>query len=195
MNYPLAKNGVFRTIQGEGPMLGIAMTFIRLAGCSIGCHGCDTDYAVSERATEIEIAARIKTIGRPAWIWITGGEPTDHDLRPLIDATWGLGRIAVATAGSRQYDFSRVDFVSVSPHGKPSDLMVRNGSSINLVPGLNGLSLCDWAAFSPSGFGSAWVTPGWNDGRMEGISECLAFVAENPWWRMGIQAHKSWGVA
>lgn len=42
--YAIAPNGVFPTVQGEGAMLGVPTLFVRLAGCSVGCAGCDIDY-------------------------------------------------------------------------------------------------------------------------------------------------------
>ena len=71
---PLAPQGVFRTIQGEGVLLGVPMVFVRLAGCSVGCPECDTDYSIAERATVEEIARRaIDADPSLAWAWITGG--------------------------------------------------------------------------------------------------------------------------
>jgi organic radical activating enzyme len=146
MKYPLAPNGIFSTIQGEGIMLGVPMVFVRLAGCSVGCKECDTDYSVSERSKPDEIAERVAEVsGKSDWVWITGGEPTDHDLVPLFAALRRGGfRIAVATAGTRLVPqgscWDGVDFLSVSPHSV-SSWMQKSGSQINIVPGLNGLKL------------------------------------------------------
>jgi organic radical activating enzyme len=72
MNYPLAPEGVFRTIQGEGALLGLPMVFVRLAGCPL----CDTDYRFAERVSEEVIALRVLALRKPVdWgVWITGGE-------------------------------------------------------------------------------------------------------------------------
>lgn len=40
----LSKDGIFNTIQGEGPRLGQYTTFMRLAGCNLACSWCDTAY-------------------------------------------------------------------------------------------------------------------------------------------------------
>jgi 7-carboxy-7-deazaguanine synthase len=71
MKYPLSNPGVFRTIQGEGALLGTPMTFVRLAGCSIGCPGCDTNYRKAETKTAADIAAQVS----PGWVWIYYGKP------------------------------------------------------------------------------------------------------------------------
>ena len=41
----VSKDGIFTTIQGEGPRLGRLTTFLRLAGCNLACSFCDTSYS------------------------------------------------------------------------------------------------------------------------------------------------------
>ena len=150
---PLVRNGIFSTIQGEGDLLGTPMHFIRLAGCSVGCPECDTDYRVSERLSVAEIIERLQRLPRLAWVWITGGEPTDHPLGNLIAA---LHRerynVALATAGVRtecrdgwkvhvERITNGVNFLSVSPHFADDRWKLRTGSQLNAVIGLNGLKL------------------------------------------------------
>lgn len=205
--YPLASQGVFSTIQGEGVMIGVPMVFVRLAGCPVGCPGCDTDYTVSERVGLDDLVRRVvacdPTPGR--WVWLTGGEPTVHDLPPLTARLHRAGlRVAVATAGinpvslgaSRANDGGAA-FVSVSPHRIDASWVLRRGDQLNVVPGLNGLKLSDLDGVDVSGFAHRFVTPCWYDaaGRAEGVRECLEWVQAHPDWRLGIQAHKAWGVA
>src|SRR5947207_15974129 len=87
MKYPVAE--IFFTIQGEGHLRGFQQTFIRLAGCSVGCPECDTDYSRRESLTAEGIAERAAAITPKMidpWAWITGGEPTDQALQPLLSA-------------------------------------------------------------------------------------------------------------
>lgn len=199
MRYPLAGEGVFRTLQGEGALLGLPMVFIRLAGCSVGCPGCDTDYGVRERATADEIADRVGrlTYRCREWVWITGGEPTDHDLAPLLSALrrHAFPRIAVATAGIRPlragWVHGGVDFLSVSPH-REQGWVQRSGDQINLVPGLNGLTWEEAGRIAEQAdwFAHRWITP--CEGDPEAMSRCVQWVHTHPGWRLGIQAHKQW---
>lgn len=200
--YPLAPSAVARTIQGEGTLLGIPMVFLRLAGCSQGCRECDTDYRVAERATVEQIADRVRPllVGSPAWIWVTGGEPTDHDLPPLFKALRAVKpgvRIALATAGVKLIpQVGKPDWISVSPHSAEGWVQ-REGQQLNLVPGLNGLSLSDPALLKilkecEGNFGTRWVTPLAGDAQSE--VDCFKWMHDHPNYRLGIQAHLVWGM-
>ena len=76
----------FYTVQGEGFHFGKAAYFIRIGGCDIGCHWCDTKY--SWRAN-IDKLASVKEIVQKAansaakTIVVTGGEPLTYNLNPL----------------------------------------------------------------------------------------------------------------
>lgn len=190
----MASPGIFRSIQGEGAMLGKPMTFIRLAGCSVGCSGCDTDYRAAARESTSEIVDAVKAITpEGGWAWITGGEPADRDLGPLIDALNAAGlRVALATSGHLPVPWG-VDWLSVSPH-VPAWWTLKTGDELKLIPQLAGFGLADFAPYlSGSAFRNLFVSP--CDGRPETVAECVAWVEANPRWRMTTQAHKRWGLA
>lgn len=209
MNYTLAPNGVFWTIQGEGHLRGFQMGFIRLAGCSVGCPGCDTNYTVSERVTVEELLVRVHAAlpagDRDQWWWITGGEPTDRDLRPLLSALKGAGySTALATSGVRRF-VPPVDWLSVSPHSTdPTKFQQRYGNEIKIVDGLNGLDLDEWYAAFPddrTDFMYRYVQPLWVGDATSGcedpasLARCLNFLKRHPRWALSRQDHKHWGVA
>jgi len=197
VTYALAKQGIFRTVQGEGQLLGLPMTFVRLAGCSVGCGvNCDTDYS---RATAQEIAAEVAQY-KTQWTWVTGGEPADHDLAPLLSNLRLWGKIAVATSGHKPLGSAgrMIDFLSVSPHSH-ENWIIRRGSQLNLVPGLGGLCLDKFFAENhPNNFrvpfGERYLTPMF--GSKESLDECLKWLDKLPHgeWRLGVQAHRQWGL-
>jgi hypothetical protein len=88
MRYPVAEK--FHAPQGEGLFTGVQMAFVRLVGCSVGqkvCTHCDTDFD----RTYPELGGGMYTPGELLdWcapcerMVLTGGEPLDRDLRPLI---------------------------------------------------------------------------------------------------------------
>ncbi len=217
--YPIAPNGVFWSIQGEGHLRGFQMGFVRLAGCSVGCPQCDTNYSVAEKLTLHELEARcVRTFkqSRDGWVWITGGEPSDHDLRPLLASMKALGySTAVATSGSKRL-IPPVDWLSVSPHSAdPAKFQQRYGNEVKLVEGLNGLDINEWV--------NEWDRPGMIDfmyryvqprsvpvpysettgtGRVvryeedpASLERCMTFLRDHPTWALSRQDHHTWGVA
>lgn len=76
-------NEIFDTVQGEGMLVGMPATFIRLQGCTVGCPWCDTKYtwaAGGERMMVEDILAQVHR----THVVITGGEPTMYDLDGLL---------------------------------------------------------------------------------------------------------------
>ncbi len=210
--YPIAPNGIFWSLQGEGHLRGFQMGFVRLAGCSVGCPQCDTNYAVARKMTAEEIVAEAEATwpkDRDRWVWITGGEPTDHDLRPLTSFLGGHGfRVALATSGVRPH-IPPVDWLSVSPHSAdPGKFRQRYGSELKLVDGLHGLSLAEWvkAWGDRADFMYRYVQPlswrGGNHGDLPGkwhecpasLKRCLAFLKDHPGWALSRQDHHEWAV-
>ena len=201
--YPLTSNPIFWTIQGEGHMRGFQMCFVRLAGCSVGCEHCDTDYAKQETATAEEIALRANDAtplnARDRWVWVTGGEPTDHDLWPLIRALRAQRfAVAVASSGHRRM-VAPVDWLSISPH-HPAKWVQTFGSEVKIVPGLNGFSIEEFRDAHPddrTDFMYRYVQPLSIEKQEdpESLRVCLAFAKANPNWALSRQDHHHWGVA
>ncbi len=63
---------IFYSIQGEGPAMGRPATFVRFAGCNLGCEGCDTDHRAWKELSPQAVLMQIKG----ERVVITGGEPT-----------------------------------------------------------------------------------------------------------------------
>jgi organic radical activating enzyme len=96
---------IFHTIQGEGPYSGRPAVFLRLGGCNLRCHFCDTDF---ESSTTYYSADQIaQEIGRFScdFVVITGGEPFRQNLyeicKPLIVRGY---KIQIETAGTLWQD-------------------------------------------------------------------------------------------
>ncbi|HPR41911.1 MAG TPA: 7-carboxy-7-deazaguanine synthase QueE [Candidatus Methanofastidiosa archaeon] len=67
---------IFESLQGEGPLMGRPMLFIRLSGCNLSCEWCDTKYAqdVGRDMKVDEVADAIEKCEFEYVCW-TGGEP------------------------------------------------------------------------------------------------------------------------
>ncbi len=67
---------VFYSLQGETSLAGLPTVFIRLTGCPMRCHYCDTAYAF-QGGTQVSIDALIVQVAswEPRYVTVTGGEP------------------------------------------------------------------------------------------------------------------------
>jgi 7-carboxy-7-deazaguanine synthase len=96
---------LFLSLQGEGPSAGTPACFLRLQGCDIGCHWCDTKYSWEQdggrEATGEGIWAEVSALGDAPLLVITGGEPLQHrGIDGLIrEALERWPRIEVETSG------------------------------------------------------------------------------------------------
>jgi 7-carboxy-7-deazaguanine synthase len=96
---------VFLSIQGEGPSAGTPAHFVRLQGCDVGCHWCDTRYSWAAdggvAVAETELWERAMALGEAPLLVVTGGEPLQHpglaDL--LAGALERWPRVEVETSG------------------------------------------------------------------------------------------------
>lgn len=122
-------NDLYATIQGEGQMVGTPMILLRLHGCSVGCTFCDTketwatgDVALPWRRMTLDEARgsndlwveldeesvvgavreeREKNGSGVEWVLLTGGEPAEQPIRPLVRALHRAGfKVAIETSGT-----------------------------------------------------------------------------------------------
>jgi organic radical activating enzyme len=131
---------IFFSLQGEGHFVGYPMVFVRLAGCSVqDCHirdKCDeSPWKMRERLSKEEIIERVRGLSAFGIVCITGGEPTDHDILPLISALRDAGyRIHMETSGVRSVAGYPLEWLTVSPklfgHGRT---VQKTGHTLKIV--------------------------------------------------------------
>lgn len=109
-NNRLRVSEIFFSLQGESVTVGLPTVFVRLTGCPLRCHYCDTEYAFhGGRWMEFEsILAEISQY-QTQWICVTGGEPLAQKasialLQNLCDADF---QVSLETSGAM--DLSQVD--------------------------------------------------------------------------------------
>lgn len=101
---------IFYSLQGEARTAGLPTVFVRLTGCPLRCHYCDTAYAFT--GGEIHhLDAILEQVAsyRPRHICVTGGEPLAQPnclklLEQLCDAGY---EVSLETSGA--LDVSGVD--------------------------------------------------------------------------------------
>ena len=140
---------IFASVQGEGPSMGMPVSFMRLSRCNLACVWCDTAYTwrfegdnrphrdgqtYDRKANQVtldeeEVAARIMALGQNRLV-ITGGEPLLQApaLAKLLDLLPDIG-VEIETNGTTKapprLDI-RIDQFNVSPKlahsGNPAEL-------------------------------------------------------------------------
>lgn len=105
--YGLDIEDAWYTIQGEAVFAGMPALFIRLSGCNLACHFCDTQFEtnLNKPRSVLEFITKLKnqfTTPQRRFVVITGGEPMRQDLRVLIQALYETGTdlIQIETAGT-----------------------------------------------------------------------------------------------
>jgi 7-carboxy-7-deazaguanine synthase len=72
---------IYRSIQGEGTLMGVSTTFVRFFACNLRCRWCDTKHSWSLREggsyrdmTPPQVLAEVRALGA-RHVVLTGGEP------------------------------------------------------------------------------------------------------------------------
>lgn len=187
MKYPIAER--FKAPQGEGVHAGVPMAFIRTVGCSVGqkvCTACDTEFDKTYPAlgggmyTEGELVdwvlQHVPGDGPYRHACITGGEPFDRDLRPLIFACMANGIMChVETSGTKLPPWLRAD-----PHHSVGSHMIAHDLEGGRV-GWYETPL--WITVSPK--------PGWKDEMVtlaDELKVILGGLGDGPGWPTLTQA-------
>ena len=95
---------IFKSIQGESTFAGLPCVFVRLTGCNLRCHWCDTAYAFhgGQKMTVDEVMARVREFGGNL-VDLTGGEPLlQEDIYPLTERLLAEKfQVLIETSGER----------------------------------------------------------------------------------------------
>jgi organic radical activating enzyme len=91
---------IFKTIQGEGPLVGTPSIFIRLGGCNLACSFCDTEFETFNQVLTQDIVYEVlklscneadaRTVNT---VVITGGEPFRQPIKLLCEMLIANGYI------------------------------------------------------------------------------------------------------
>lgn len=101
---------IFLSVQGESSSVGWPTVFVRLTGCPLRCHYCDTAYAFhgGEWRSLDGIVDEVAGMGA-RHVCVTGGEPlAQKNCLPLMTRLCDAGhRVSLETSGA--IDISKVD--------------------------------------------------------------------------------------
>lgn len=101
---------IFLSVQGEADAVGWPTVFVRLTGCPLRCHYCDTAYAFhgGEWFALEQVLEKVASY-TTRHVCVTGGEPlAQKACIPLLAALCDAGyRVSIETSGAM--DVSQVD--------------------------------------------------------------------------------------
>lgn len=94
---------IFHSLQGEARTVGLPTVFVRLTGCPLRCHYCDSAYAFEggERISRDAILQTVAQFGA-RYVCVTGGEPLAQPgvlllLKELADVGY---QVSLETSGA-----------------------------------------------------------------------------------------------
>jgi 7-carboxy-7-deazaguanine synthase len=135
------------TFQGEGRSSGRLASFIRLGGCNLTCHGCDTAYTwdaarydLRAELTSLTAAEILERLPPAPLVVISGGEPTMYRDYPamaeLVDVLAVDCDIEIETNGTRVPGpvLTRWDSVRFNVSPKLDGPMSTDPASRRIVP-------------------------------------------------------------
>lgn len=211
-------HSIFPTIQGEGQFAGTPAVFVRLAGCNVWsgrpedreratsrgiCAAwCDTEFRLEHGIGRLTAEEIVEEVCAPALDWgeeapplvvLTGGEPSlqvDADLVHQLQLA--NFRVHMESNGSRPVP-GNLDWLTLSPK-PPMPVVIDRASELKCVwPDVDPFY---WRGLVPAG--RVFLQPRDDDNgielRDERWAECVKYVQQHPWCRLGLQTHKLLGI-
>lgn len=116
---------IYRSVQGEGLLMGVPTTFVRFFACNLRCSWCDTKYSWSvrdggtwETVPVEELVERVEALGA-RHVVLTGGEPAlQKDLAQLAQLLKTKGYHLTIETNATIFPAAAVPFIdlwSLSP--------------------------------------------------------------------------------
>jgi organic radical activating enzyme len=200
---------IFKSVQGEGNLLGRRAIFVRLNGCNLSCSWCFQNTR-KETMSSKEAASTIRSLSwagqgpRINRVVITGGEPTLQDIIPLMtDLSVDKYLIQVETNGTcDNLDFTKwANWWTVAP--KPGFFTLKNSWNPNNIQWADEmkfvvtpqLTINDILFYSENFRGEIYLIPQGN--KKENVVnavELQSYLEKEKNIRLGIQAHKVWNI-
>lgn len=198
-------NEIFAGLEGEGHNPGTPTVRVRLQGCTQACKlrkVCDQEAALSlDGGRTMLLDAIVNQVrafdtGLPhpyPWVSISGGEPLEQVIEPLIWALQGIGKkVRVETSGLPRRLEGPVDYIRVSPK-EPRPERTRQDWGLELSVVYTGAE--DLPAWERWGnFAMRTLQPLWRADGTSNVAEVLQICQARPIWQASVQLHKYLGI-
>lgn len=191
-------NEIFCSLQGEGYHTGTVSVFVRLSGCNLRCHFCDTHHEQGTMMSLQQIANTVNQWPDAPLLVLTGGEPSLWIDEVFIAGLKSLtGKcIAIETNGTHPLP-QGIDWVTFSPKAA--------FTGGDLVPTV--LTHCDelkvvyvgqdLEQYNHIKADHRYLQPCYVDDPNErklNLQACVQAVLSHPTWRLSLQTHRILGI-
>lgn len=222
MTERLRINAIYPCLQGEGAFTGTPMVLVRLAGCSVGCPWCDTKETWLPAPADERASYKDLIQGQPNWcqmtpreieeaatdlapgferILLTGGEPCEQDLGPLIVWLHEKGwKVHLETSGTAPLPRPTLDWLTLSPKfgmpggRKPDPAVLARTDELKMPVGKAGdiMRLEDFLGHGDKRRSMVvYLQP--LAGSTHALDLCLSTTLGRGDWRLSLQVHKILG--
>jgi len=184
----------FYTIQGEGFYKGTAAYFVRIGGCDVGCHWCDVKESWD---ADLHPPTKIETIAVNAarfsnTVVVTGGEPLTWNMNPLTSLFKKKEmQVHIETSGAYQLT-GTWDWVCLSPKKikLPKEEVYNVADELKMIiTSKSDFKFAEEQAAKVTSDCILYLQPEWSK-REKMIPLMVAYVMENPKWKISLQTHK-----
>jgi organic radical activating enzyme len=191
-NLPIMEH--FLSLQGEGFHTGLASYFIRVGGCDVGCHWCDVKESWNPELHPLmmvddiikNIPNHIKTIV------LTGGEPTLYNLSYITEKLHLLDKqIHLETSGTGSLS-GEIDWICLSPKKNelPKQEVYNKADELKvIIQNKSDFNFAEEQVNKVSKKCHLFLQPEWSQ-RNKMIPLIIAYIEQNPKWRISLQTHK-----
>ncbi len=196
-NLPLMEE--FLTLQGEGAHTGSSAYFLRIGGCDVGCHWCDVKESWNAElhpVTPLEQMVQNAVASGSPTVVVTGGEPLMWNMSPLTDALHAAGlQVHLETSGA--YPLTGTwDWICLSPKKTKAPRSEWYAVAHELKVIVFNNDDFRWAeahAKEINRDAQRFLQPEWSK-RDKALPEIIAYIEQNPTWRLSLQTHKYIGL-
>ena len=196
-NLPLMEE--FLTLQGEGAHTGSSAYFLRIGGCDVGCHWCDVKESWNAElhpVTPLEQMVQNALASGSPTVVVTGGEPLMWNMGPLTDALHAAGlQVHLETSGA--YALTGTwDWICLSPKKtkapRPEWYAVAHELKV-IVFNNDDFRWAEVHAQEINRDAQRFLQPEWSK-RDKALPDIIAYIEQNPTWRLSLQTHKYIGL-
>lgn len=179
------------------------MNFVRFAGCNRWsglerdrpksfCAFCDTDFRGGDKLSSHDILSKLKNLGGPKRVVLSGGEPTLQIDMDLLTCLKNNGyEIHLETNGSRALGrlLGLFDHITVSPKQSRAETKLERCDDLKLLYPLSNKPVTI-EAFEDFPARQRFLQPVMDAHYDSNLRGTILRIYDNPNWRLSLQTHK-----